>query len=151
MAHYPRSYVRCEVAVAAVYDRRLFTQKNIPAGKSRPETANLPTGLQARSHVMVRKPKKALVHKRVRENVTAIMRAGGNEVSRCAQEYAFETVKTRFAIFSAVIDRRYSFARNRVSSFSWILSKPPLLKTTTTSFCRSIGMIRSTIAFAFCS
>jgi hypothetical protein len=41
--------------------------------------------------------------------------------------------------------------RRRASSFSWMLSNPPLLKTTTTSFGRSIGMIRSTIAFAFCS
>ena len=47
--------------------------------------------------------------------------------------------------------RCLSYARNLVRSFSWILSKPPLLKTTTTSFGRSIGMIRSTIAFAFCS
>lgn len=41
--------------------------------------------------------------------------------------------------------------RRRARSFSWILSNPPLLKTTTTSFGRSIGMIRSTIALAFCS
>jgi len=53
--------------------------------------------------------------------------------------------------FSAVTDRRYRLSRRRASSFSWILSNPPLLKTTTTSFGRSIGMMRSTIALAFCS
>jgi ketosteroid isomerase-like protein len=36
----------------------------------------------------------------------------------------------------------------RPSSFSWMLSNPPLLKTTTTSFAFSIGTIRSTIAAA---
>ena len=48
---------------------------------------------------LVGKPQKTFVHKRVRENLTATMRTGGDEVSRCAQEYEFETLKARFAIF----------------------------------------------------
>ena len=44
-----------------------------------------------------------------------------------------------------------NYALKRVNSFSWMLSNPPLLKTATTSFGRSIGTIRSTIASAFCS
>jgi len=42
-------------------------------------------------------------------------------------------------------------ALRRASSFSWMLSNPPLLKTATTSFDRSSGTIRSTIALAFSS
>ena len=42
-------------------------------------------------------------------------------------------------------------ALRRASIFSWMLSNPPLLKTATTSFGRSSGTIRSTIALAFCS
>ena len=63
----------------------------------------------------------------------------------CKQNWSNARGNVRsFAVCAAQDDKR-------VSSFSWILSNPPLLKTATTSFGRSIGTIRSTIASAFCS
>src|SRR4029453_11512057 len=41
--------------------------------------------------------------------------------------------------------------RNLFNNFSWIPSNPPLLNTVTISFFFSIGVIRLTIASAFCS
>jgi hypothetical protein len=85
--------------------------------------------------------------------IYAHLPAPAGRVADCARSYidgsaASPQIVNRESLQRKPDSRITNHLLRRASSFSWMLSNPPLLKTTTTSLALSIGTIRSTIAAA---